>query len=389
MGDKMKKNNSLLLIAATYCIMFVFGFAENLKGMSIPPIRQEFHINFTTIGIMVFCSSLGYLVACLLGGVGCEKFGQKYMLSLGYTLLISATLSMYFASCFWMVCIFMFFMFTGMGLFESACNALAGQVFTKNTALMMNLLHLFYGIGAIIGPAFAGMMLLKGFTWKQYHLLAAAIIAVFFLAMLLVKFPKPVALEEHMRLSLRQVITDRSVWLLGIALGFAVTLELGTSNWLVNYLSVAYSMNVTKTSFYMSFFYVTFVFGRLFGGFIVEKLGYIKCIIAFTICTLFLHITAAILKIDGAILISMTGFFIAIIFPTAMAIVVKEYKYGTGTVMGFVIALSAIINMIFNWIIGKTNDLFGVYIGITSFIIYTILIIALFALFGWVRRTHT
>jgi fucose permease len=382
-----KSSNRLFLIAATYGIMLMFGFAENLKGMAIPPIRKEFNINFSTIGFMVLCASLGYLFACLIGGAACEKFGQKRVLSAGYIVLIFATVAMSVASQFWMVCLFMFLMFTGMGLFEAGCNVLAGQIFTKNTAIMMNLLHLFYGIGAIVGPKFAAMLLLRGFSWKQYYLFAAAIIAIFFVLMLATKFPPQVVIEEHMKLSIKQVLSSKTLWILGIALGFGVTLELGTGNWLVNYLSVEYSMNVARTSFYMSMFYVTFVFGRLFGGFIVEKLGYLKCIIFFSICTLVLYIAAAFLKMNGAILISAAGFFISIIFPTAMAIVVREYKHGTGTVIGFIIAVSAVVNMIFNWIIGKTNDIFGVYIGFNSFIIYAVISIILFAIFGWMRRT--
>ena len=48
--------------------------------------------------------------------------------------------------------------------------------------------------------------------------------------------------------------------------------------------------------------------------------------------------------------------------------------------MSFVITMSALINMIFNWIIGKVNDLYGVYTGFLSFILYFIVTIVFFVL---------
>ena len=175
-------------------------------------------------------------------------------------------------------------------------------------------------------------------------------------------------------------MADKKVWILGIALGMAVVLELGTSNWFVNYLSEVYKMNADKSSFYMSLFYITFVFGRLFGGFIAEKIGYFKLIISFLVISLFLYSTSLILREKGAILISLSGFFISVIFPTTIAIVLKRFTKDVGAVMSFVITMSALINMIFNWIIGKVNDLYGVYTGFLSFILYFIVTIVFFVL---------
>lgn len=378
----MKIKNRYLMIAVTYSIMLIFGFVENLKGMAVPAMRSEFNVDFSAIGTMVFCGSLGYLIACFVGGALSEILGHKKVLLLGYGFTIIPTFLIAYSPNIWGVSFFMFLMFCGMGLFEVSGNILGGDVFTKNTAVMLNFMHLFYGLGSIIGPKFAGIMLTSGFTWKQYYMFGSAIVAVFFLFTLFVEFPPKAVQEEHHKVSVKNILADKSVWLLGIALGFAVTLELGTSNWFVNYLSSEYRMNENQTSYYMSLFYVTFVFGRLFGGFIAEKIGYIKCIVYFTIISTILYSLALILREKGAFLISMAGFFVAIIFPTAMAVVIKEYKKVTGAVMGFVITMSAVINMVFNWIIGKTNDVYGVYYGFISFILYAFLTIVFFILFA-------
>ena len=377
---KSTKINHYLMIFITYSVMLMFGFIENLKGMAIPPIRNEFHVDFAIIGTMVFFSSLGYLITCFLGGILSEKLGHKITISIGYLLLISSTLLIYSSPNIIVVNILMFTMFCGLGIFETSGNLLAGEVFTKNTAVMLNFMHLFYGLGSVIGPKFAGFYLISGHTWKQYYLYASFICIIFFIITLIIKFPKSSHHEKHHKISFKEIIADKKVWVLGIALGMAVVLELGTSNWFVNYLSEVYKMNADKSSFYMSLFYITFVFGRLFGGFIAEKIGYFKLIISFLVISLFLYSTSLILKEKGAILISLSGFFISVIFPTTIAIVLKRFTKDVGAVMSFVITMSALINMIFNWIIGKVNDLYGVYTGFLSFILYFIVTIVFFVL---------
>ena len=375
-----KKINHYLMIFITYSVMLMFGFIENLKGMAIPPIRNEFNVDFSIIGTMVFFSSLGYLITCFLGGILSEKFGHKFTISIGYLLLISSTLLIHWAPNIIIVNILMFSMFCGLGIFETSGNLLAGEVFTKNTAIMLNFMHLFYGLGSVIGPKFAGIFLTSGYTWKQYYLYSSFVCIIFFIITLIIKFPKTAHYEKNHKISFREIITDKKVWILGIALGMAVVLELGTSNWFVNYLSEVYRMTPNKSSFYMSLFYVTFVLGRLFGGFIAEKIGYFKLIISFLIISFFLYSTSLLLKEKGAILISLSGFFISIVFPTTIAVVLKGFKKDVGAVMSFIITMSALINMVFNWIIGKVNDFYGVYAGFLSFLIYFVITITFYIL---------
>lgn len=377
---KSQKLNHYLMIFITYSVMLIFGFVENLKGMAIPAIRNEFHVDFSVIGAMVFFSSLGYLITCFLGGIFSEKFGHKSAVSFGYILLILSTLIIYISPNIIVVNVSMFIMFCGLGIFETSGNLLAGEVFTKNTAVMLNFMHLFYGLGSVIGPKFAGFYLVSGHTWKQYYLYASFVCLLFFIITLIIKFPKANYHEKNHKIPFKDIIRDKRVWILGVALGMAVVLELGTSNWFVNYLSEVYKMNPDKSALYMSLFYTTFVLGRLFGGFIAEKIGYFKLIISFLITALFLYSIALVLKEKGAILISLSGFFISVIFPTTIAIVLKKFKKDVGAIMSFVITMSALINMVLNLVIGRINDVFGVYTGFLSFILFFIMTISFYML---------
>lgn len=75
-------------------------------------------------------------------------------------------------------------------------------------------------------------------------------------------------------------------------------------------------------------------------------------------------------------LFSCIGFFISIMFPTMMSIIIKEFPSGTSSIMGFIIAVNGGTNIIFNWVMGKTNDMLNVNFGFMSIVFCMVLIIA-------------
>ena len=45
------------LIVLVFLCMAIFGFIENMKGTLIPSIRQQFGVDYSAIGLMLFISS--------------------------------------------------------------------------------------------------------------------------------------------------------------------------------------------------------------------------------------------------------------------------------------------------------------------------------------------
>ena len=90
--------------------------------------------------------------------------------------------------------------------------------------------------------------------------------------------------------------------------------------------------------------------GRLKGGYIAEKLGYIKIILYFAIASVVLFASGMLLGNQFAFLFSCIGFFASIMFPTMMSVIMKEFPTGTSSVMGFVISAAGGINMLVNWL---------------------------------------
>ncbi|MCL4506370.1 MAG: MFS transporter [Chloroflexi bacterium] len=366
-----------LLVAVAFASMVVFGFIENIKGTVIPSIQDTYKVSYSSIGVMLFISSSGYLLATFLGGMAGDRFGQKWVIGAGYGFILLAGLGMLTASVFPLAVFMMFLTGLGFGCLEVGVNSLGARIFVRNSALMMNLTHFFYGAGSMAGPEYAARMLVAGRPWNQVYAFASIIILVVFTLLLFARFPTAAERHAETRLELRQIVRNGKIWLFVGVLSLLVVVEIGTGNWLISYLRGVYNMDADQGARYLSFFFLTFTLGRLFGGYIVERVGYVKTIFVFGMAILLLDMAGFAVGQSGVILFSLTGFFISIMYPTFMAMVMKEFRVGTGSVMGFVITAVAAVNMLMNWVVGQTSDLLGVAAGFGSFMLYLIIAMAL------------
>jgi len=130
---------------------------------------------------------------------------------------------------------------------------------------------------------------------------------------------------------------------------------------LVNYIKDNYKYDSSKSAFYSVMFLVIFSIGRLVGGFVVEKLGSLKTIMGSLIIAVSLFTLGLVIGEKGLIVISSSGFFFAITFPTLVLTISKVFKQNTSYITGVIVTLTSSVNMILNLVIGKLNDKIGTY----------------------------
>ena len=369
-----------LLISVAFGSMVIFGFIENIKGAIIPSIQETFQVSYASIGVMLFLSSSGYLVATFVGGIAGDRVGQKWVIAAGYTFILIAAAGMLIASSFPVVVIMMFLIGLGFGCLEVGVNSLGARIFVRNSALMMNLTHFFYGVGSMAGPEYTARMLLGGRPFGQVYAFAGIVVLIVFTLLLVAKFPTAAERQAESKRALSDIFRDTKVWLFVGSLSLLVAVEIGTGNWLISYLKGAYGMDAEQGARYLSLFFLFFTLGRLFGGYIVERVGYLRTLIGFGIAVLVLDAGGFAIGVNGVILFSLTGFFISIMYPTYMAMIMKEFRTGTGSVMGFVITGVAAANMVINVIVGQTSDLLGVAAGFGSLMLFMLIALALMVL---------
>ena len=377
--------NSYVLFIIIYATMFLFGLIENIKGVSFPLIKAEFNVAYGDQGGLVSVTWFGYVAFCLIASLFLQRFGIKKSILAGYILICIGAIATLTAPSFWAVSLTLLIVNTGFGFFEVGSNALGTAIFTKRSALMMRLAHFFYGFGAILGPKTAGALTNTfGFTWRQVYIAVIIPAAIVFLFILFTKFKGEADGKNSQGVTAKATfigaLKNPIVWLFSITLGFMEVVEFGAANWGGLYLQDVYGLDprVIGASF-VSLFYVLFTLSRLFSGLAIEKIGYLRSLYLAAGGTIILFLAGFILGRAGIWILPFTGLFIAIMWPTVMAVAMQVFGGDAPTITSAVITISGAINGIFQMVIGLTNHYIGVAWGYRSCLLYAIILLIILA----------
>ena len=389
-----KPIRKILLFIILFGAMLLFGLVENFKGVTFPLIKTEFDISYETQGVMVSLLSLSYVVFCLIGGIIIGSFGVKKAFAIGYFIMILGLAGAFFMPGYLSLATALIVIFAGFGLFEVSTNALATQLFTSKAALLMSLLHFFYGIGSSLSPRAAGVVS-TALGWRYTYLFAIILVLVFFIPSILARFPQAPTKEEDEKTKTKRVsfftaLKTPMVWIFSVALGLMVAVELCSSNWAGLYFQDVYNLDPkTKGAAFISNFYILFTISRLLSGFVIEKIGYMRSLLIATLASIVIMIFGFILGKDGINILPGLGFFAAIYWPTLLAVAMGYFREDAPVMTSAIIVIGGAFNSGIQFFIGLINRLAGPAWGYRSALLYAVLIIvALIVLARFMRRPY-
>ena len=357
----MKNKNNYVVIVFIFMLMALNAMAENTRGIFIPYFKSDFSVDNTGIGLMLFIGSLAYILFSYIGGILCEKIGQKRVIMLGVSFLILSLMLLSVVDSYIGFLIGMFIMNIGLSLASIAINTVVPVLLISYQAILMNLIHFCYGVGGASGQAISGVLISRGFTWRNIYLGISILFVILLISFSFIKMPHTHKHNLGNKISILNVLKNKVVFFYVFALGFYVFAEIATTSWLVNYIKDNYKYDSSKSAFYSVMFLVIFSIGRLVGGFVVEKLGALKTTMGSLIIAVSLFTFGLIIGENGLIVISISGFFFAITYPTVVLTISKVFKQNTSYITGIIVTLTSSVNMILNLVIGKLNDKIGTY----------------------------
>jgi len=318
----------------------------------IPVFKREFNVEDTSMGLMLIISSLGYMIFTFLGGILCDKIGQGKVLKLGIFSALIALIILFFSPNFTILLVGMFVINMGISLIGIGINTLIPLLGVAFQAILINMIHSFYGVGATITQRTAGLLLYEGFSWRTIYLYLIILYALAFIISFFVKIPEREKYEDDKRIQWGYILKNKLTYFYMIALGLYVAAEMSTGNWFINFMQNSYGFNENKSAFYSSLFLGIFTVGRLTGGFVVEKVGHFKSIMISLFFATSIYTLGLVLGNKGLI-------FFSIVFPTLVVTISKVFPRNSSFVTGIVITSASGISMIVNFLIGYFNDLVG------------------------------
>lgn len=332
-------------VLMSYAAFVLIGINVGISGVLLPSQMASYGVGRATIGITFFTSSAGFVLASVSTGALIQRAGIRIALTAGGCAFVVAGLYLATRPPFTAFVLAQLVLGFGTGVLEAALNVYIAGL--PGATTLLNRLHAFFGIGALIGPPLAAWIL--GFASWTVVWLVVSVACVPLVGGFLLAYPGPErgATDAHgppaahpepdglgpgpapapapaPRGLLHTALRDRGVQLGAAMLFVYVGVELGVGNWGFSYLVQDRALAASIAGYTISGFWLGLTLGRFLISPIAARAG---ATTAAMIYGCLAGITAAIAAawlspaVVACVAFGLLGFFLGPVFPTTMAIV--------------------------------------------------------------------
>jgi FHS family L-fucose permease-like MFS transporter len=363
-------------------LFFLWGIANSLNGTLIKHFQTALHLNRAQAGIVDSAFYIGYFVMALPAAFLMNRIGYKKGILIGLGLYVVGALLFYPAAEVRMYGFFLaalFIIACGLAFLETAANPYVTVLGDQSSAeSRINFSQSFNGLSIILGPVIGSLFI---YSDKEYtnemldampaaqaeairiaeahsvqtpYLIIAGMVLLVTILFAITRMPeissaaekaasfKGITKHRHLMFGVLAqffyVGGQASLWgyFVDLKLHFAREEHLGVVNWLYRI-----SENATPTqiaSFHASFALVLFMIGRFVGTWLLTKFSAHKLLAAYaTACVVLVTYALMSSGLSAVVAISLTYFFMSIMFPTIFALSIKnlgdQVKLGAGLVI--------------------------------------------------------
>lgn len=159
-----------LLLAVIYLIFISLGLPDSLLGSGWPKMQVFFGVPSSYAGYVSMTICFMTIVSALVSPQLIRRFHTKWIVIVSIGLTVLGLLGFSISGQFWMLFLFAVPYGLGAGSIDAAVNH---YVANHYPASVMNFLHCFYGVGAVISPCIMAQALKvarwnEGYRWTAY-----------------------------------------------------------------------------------------------------------------------------------------------------------------------------------------------------------------------------
>ena len=325
-----------MLILAAIVAIFIYGMIAAMLGTILPDLSDRFHLSPSQNGTIAFAQALGLIIASLGVGPLLDNEGKKLGLVLGLALIAIALFALPRSPGFRSILLLLFLLGVGGGIVVTAANSLVSDVSEAHRGTALNLVNLFFGLGALATPFISANFF--GRNWVRLCYTIAALTVVTLLIQGFIKMPGPTG-GGFVLADAAPVLGRPLLFLIGLFLFLYISCEVGIWNWLPRHL-IAQGVPKPRALNILS---LGFALGLLIGrAGVLPILIRVPAITVTLVGSVAMALTTFLMlrtsrPAAAFVLVFLAGLSMAPVFPTTIAIVGDAFPRMTGTAIGFVI----------------------------------------------------
>ncbi len=388
----MKRNYYIVgLILLTF---FVISFFTNILGALNQSVSESFGLTETMAGFLPFAFFIAYGVMSIPSGFLLERFGEKRMLVLAFSLALAGALGFASSPTFTVFMISLFTIGSGMAMLQVIINPLlrvsGGE---ENYAFTSVMAQLIFGAASFISPLMYSYLVVnidkgafnkplielfsslvpQSMSWVSVYWVFVVMALLMIVVMLVTKFPK-VELKEDEKVGTREsyftLFKNRYVILFFLGIFAYVGTEQGISYWMSKYLLNYHGFdNETIGASAVAYFWGLMTIGGILGLILLKILDSKVVLRGFTI----LAVVSLLVALFGSEDLSLyafpiSGFFLSVMYPIIISLALNSVKSHHGSFAG--ILMTGIMGgAVVQLLVGFISDISSLRVGMMILLI--------------------
>lgn len=320
-----------LLLLVIYIAFIGLGLPDSLFGAAWPAICPEFGMEISSASFVTVAVSGNTVLSSMLSARLIARFSTQTITAVSTAMTAVALLGYAVAPNIWCMCLFAVVLGLGAGAIDAALNH---YISLHYSAMHMNFLHCFYGVGVVVSPYIMSRML-ESATWREGYR-TVFLIQLGIALILLCSFPlwkrvrhknaqaRPEMPQKVLSLpAMASMPKVRLAWVLCVATN---AIEASCGVWGSTFLVFSHDFSPAAAAGAIVFFYLGMALGRFLSGVLSAKLSPWRLIFLGTaiVCG------AAVLLFIPDPLVAIAGLFLAglgngPIYPNLMYLVPENF----------------------------------------------------------------
>lgn len=378
------------IILATGAIVLLCGLNSGWIGPLLPAMAAAHKVSLVYAGSMVSLYAAGSIIPIFFGKILMDRLGGKLCIQVAAFLIGVGLLVIGLGANAAVMTAGAGIMGFGGGVSSVAGNVCVLQLVKGSGAAALNKLHLFFGVGALVGPLLAWAALQTPYS---YHLVyAGAALFAFLISASLVPYKNfPIASQAATLKPAPLHFKSIALFCYPVIIFLYVGIETAAVAWLYTYLVNAGHLQAGLSSVAMSLLWAGMVVGRLANVYLLKRFSANALIVsAMILATSALALLALYPEMGSLALpvVALLGAGFAPIFPSVLAAANARFSRQSSTVTSIVITAGALGGMALPWATGKVLETNGLSWTMTMMAIIFSLQIALFVLAQNEKKAH-
>ncbi|MEO6456945.1 MAG: MFS transporter [Chloroflexia bacterium] len=381
-------NRPRLLVLAVACILF-FGIGLfSATGPVLPDLARNTGSSLAEVGLLFSALFAGSVAMQIMSGHLTERFGTRCVLLVGSVIMAVGVFGVTLSPSLPVAVLFMLVAGLGDGSAIVVANVLVVESFNSRRLAALNLANVFFGLGAIAGPALAAYSLQMWQTAIPAFWALSVIVLLPLPLIAIMRFPEQAskATDAGPKISLYR---SPLLWLFGGLLLIYVGTEIGIGGWGASFLTLTTSLDAPAAALVLSAFWIAFTSGRLLAAFISTICPphlLLAGALAGTLIGVLLLLLASgssVVTIGALLLIALC---LGPIFPTVVGITTVLFEESAARAAAAVIVVGSVGGLILPWLQGVLLVGFGPLVYLLFLLLCVLLMLGLY---GAIRLFYT